>query len=377
MTTPRFERILGQHIGDRAGPTVVVCGGLHGNEPAGALAAQRVSAALDNLSLPLRGEWLAIAGNLAALRQERRFLANDLNRCWTEPEVRAMLMRDPAEDNAEQAEQRELVAILGDAAKRARGPLVLFDLHTTSGESPPFLVISDTLANRTIARRLPGTIILGLEESIDGTLLDYMSQIGHRGMVIESGQHSANDAVSIHESYIWAGLAAARQLDAADVPGRADHRRRLRAARNGSPRIVDVRYQHALQPEDCFTMEPGFKTFQHVEQNDVLAQDRDGPVRAPLSGMVLMPLYQDQGSDGFFLVRPVHRFWLPVSRVLRRLRLGGLLPILPGVKRDPDRPDALRVDAKVARWYTVEIFHLFGYRRRRREGDSYLFTRRS
>jgi len=377
VAAPRFKRILGQHIGQGPGPTVVICGGMHGNEPAGALAAQRVCAALDQLSLPLRGEWLALAGNLKALRQERRFLSTDLNRCWTEPEVRAMLLRDPMLDTAEQAEQRELIGIFGEAAKRARGPLILFDLHTTSGKSPPFLVLSDTIANRDVARRLPGTIILGLEESVDGTLLDYMSQIGHRGLVIESGQHSAEDAVAIHESYIWVGFAAAGQLDSADIPGFADHTRNLRAARDSAPRIVDIRYRHPVLPEDGFVMQPGFASFQQVEKDELLARDRDGPVHAPQSGMVLMPLYQDQGSDGFFLVRRVHGIWVFLSRVLRRLRLGRLLPILPGVRRDADQPDALRVDAKVARWYTVEIFHLFGYRRRRREGDTYLFTRRT
>ena len=287
-----------------------------------------------------------------------------------------MLLRDPAADGPEQAEQRDLVDLLGEAAERARGDLVLFDLHTTSGESPPFLVLSDTLRNRDVAGGMPGTAILGLEESVDGTLLEYMSQLGHRAIVVESGQHAATSAVEFHESYIWVGMAAAGLLDAADVPGYADHRHRLIAAGRHAPRVVEVLHRHDVQPEDRFAMRPGFKSFQRVEAGETLAHDRHGPVRAPIGGMVLMPLYQAQGSDGFFIVRRVHRFWLKLSRLLRMMRLGRLLRLLPGVRRDPDRPDALRVNARVARFYAVQIFHLFGYRRRRREGDTYVFTRR-
>jgi succinylglutamate desuccinylase len=377
MATSRFPRVLGRHRGELPGPTVIVCAGLHGNEPAGVLAAQRVSAALENLSLPLRGEWMAIAGNLAALNADRRFLTEDLNRCWTEPEVRAMLARDPAEDSPEQAEQRELVEIFGEAAQRARGQLVVLDLHTTSAESPPFRILSDTLADRSLAYRLPGTVILGLEEAIDGTLLDYMSQLGHRGVVVESGQHRDEKAIAYHESFIWMAFAATRMLDERDVPGYHEHARVLKEACRSAPRVVEVRHRHPVEYDDGFTMRPGFRTFQEVREGDVLAHDCDGPVRTPKSGMLLMPLYQDQGSDGFFVVRSVKRFWLRVSRLLRRLRLHVLLPLLPGVTKDPDHPDALRVDPHVARLYTVEIFHLFGYRKRRPEGDTLRFTRRT
>ncbi|MHC4848485.1 MAG: succinylglutamate desuccinylase/aspartoacylase family protein [Planctomycetota bacterium] len=377
MATSRFPRILGRHRGTVPGPTLVVCAGLHGNEPAGVLAAQRVSAALDNLTLPLRGEWMAIVGNVAALNADRRFLVQDLNRCWSEPEVRAMLARDPAEDSPEQAEQRELVEIFGEAAERSRGQLIVLDLHTTSAESPPFLVLSDTLANRSIAAGLPGTVILGLEEAVDGTLLDYMSQLGHRGVVIESGQHREEKAILFHESFIWLAFAAAGLLDERDVPGYHEHAHSLREACRTAPRVVEVRHRHPVEDDDGFVMRPGFRSFQKVEQGDMIADDRSGPVRTPRAGMLLMPLYQELGSDGFFVVRPVKPFWLRVSRALRRLRLHVLLPLLPGVSKDRDRRGTLRVDPKVARLYTVEIFHLFGYRKRRSDGDMLRFSRRT
>ncbi len=85
----------------------------------------------------------------------------------------------------------------------------------------------------------------------------------------------------------------------------------------------------------------------------MVADDSSGPVRVPESGLLLMPLYQEQGEDGFFIARPVHRAWLAVSTVMRTLRVDRLLPYLPGVRRDPIRPTRLCVNPKIARWFTV------------------------
>jgi hypothetical protein len=78
-----------------------------------------------------------------------------------------------------------------------------------------------------------------------------------------------------------------------------------------------------------------------------------------------MPLYQEQGDDGFFIMREFRPFWLALSAMLRRLRADALFRFLPGVRRDPDRVGTLVIDQHVARFYAVELFHLLGYRKRR------------
>ena len=50
---------------------VCVCG-IHGNEPAGLRAAERVLADLERRGAALRGDFVAIAGNLGALAAGRR-----------------------------------------------------------------------------------------------------------------------------------------------------------------------------------------------------------------------------------------------------------------------------------------------------------------
>jgi len=353
---------------------VLVCGGLHGNEPAGVEAARRVFARLERERVPLRGRLGAVAGNLQALAAGRRFLEIDLNRCWRREEIDALRAADPAADRAERAEQRALLDIV--EAEGGGGGLVFLDLHTTSGDSPPFTLVSDTLRNRRLAFGLPVPVILGLEECIDGTLIEYLTRQGHIAAVVETGRHDDPRAVDLHEAVIWLALRAVGALAPRAVPERALWRRRLRTASRGLPRVLEVRHRHALAPGVPFTMEPGFRGFQAVAKGALLAHENGQPVRAPEAGRVLMPFYQQQGDDGFFLARPVRRFWLLLSRVVRTLRLGVLLPLLPGVERHPDRKGVLRVNPHVARVYVTEIFHLFGYRVRRPEGEFLLFSRR-
>jgi succinylglutamate desuccinylase len=139
---------------------------------------------------------------------------------------------------------------------------------------------------------------------------------------------------------------------------------------------MEIRHRHAIGAEDDFAMQPGHRSFDQVEQDQVLAHDRRGEVKSPESGWLLMPLYQAQGDDGFFLGRPIRRFWLVVALVLRRLRLHPLLLLLPGIRRDPGNPNAYLADRRISRWLVIEIFHLLGFRKHHERGTLMAFIRR-
>jgi succinylglutamate desuccinylase len=372
----RFSRVLGRYEGTAPGPTLIVTGGLHGNEPAGAVAARHVLDLLSARAPALRGRVVALAGNLAALAQDRRYLDRDLNRLWTSEAVSALRVQDPALDCVEEREQRALLEILEREREASSGPLTLLDLHTTSGGGPPFSLMSDTLPNRRLAMFLLVPVMLGLEESIDGTLLEYATRRGDVAVVVEGGGHAEPVAVKNHEAVIWHTLVAIGCLRRDDVPDIEAHAEQLRRAAVGMPRFHEVRYHHPVHAGDAFRMEPGFTGLQPVERGRLLARDNAGEIRASESGRLLMPLYQAQGTDGFFLVRPVSGFWLSLSVLLRTLRLDALLPFLPGVTRDDESAGSLRVDRRVARWFVVEVFHLLGYHRRLQREDVIVFTHR-
>jgi succinylglutamate desuccinylase len=75
-------RVLGTYGGQSEGPLMLCLGGIHGNEPAGVVAAQRVIDLLRSRHPPLRGELIALTGNRAALLRRCRYLEQDLNRVW-------------------------------------------------------------------------------------------------------------------------------------------------------------------------------------------------------------------------------------------------------------------------------------------------------
>lgn len=123
-------------------------------------------------------------------------------------------------------------------------------------------------------------------------------------------------------------------------------------------------------------MHPGFATFDPIETGQLLARNAAGAVTAPGSGFLLMPLYQELGADGFFIVAPVHPAWLTLSRWLRLLRADNIVHWLPGVSRDPSGPDTFMVDRRVARWVALQILHLLGYRKLSDDGVTLRVMRR-
>lgn len=375
---PRFERRIGDVRGSGEGPLFVATGGLHGNEPAGVHALRRVFERFrsSDLKTRLRGRFVGMAGNLEALRQRVRFVDLDLNRAWSRDRVARIRAGAERHLASEDREQSELLSAFEGLFAEHAGPAYCIDLHTISAPGAPFATLGDTLKNRDFAMGLPVVKLLGIEEQIEGALLEWLNRQGHVTLGFEGGQHDDPASVDRHEAFVWLALEKAGSLQPEDVPDRQAHLQVLNEARRGAPQIVEVWHRHAVAPDDGFRMEPGFRHFQPVDKGTVLARDRKGPVTAPESSILLFPLYQGQGDDGFFLGRRVHPLWLGVSRVLRQSGVPRLAHWLPGVRRKDGDPATVLVDPRIARAQSVGVFHLLGYRRIRRQGPILEFTRR-
>ncbi len=385
------------------GPLLLCVGGLHGNEPAGVLALEEVLSGLEARRDRMRGDFVAVAGNLGALAAGRRFVAYDLNRAWTADRVaelggggggerlttgarvREARNRDErgASSNgqgageggaAEDAEVRRLLAVLAQVAERRRGPVFVLDIHTTSGGGGAFTTTSDYLSNRRFAMEIPAPLVLGLDEAIEGTLIGYLDDFGYTTAVFECGQHEEDEAVRRAVSAVWLAIGAAGLLEEDDAPEARGGRKALRRAFRRLPRVLEVRYRHPAEDEDGYMSRPGFLNFQPVRAGEVLGDDRRGRVTAPESGRILMPLYQEQGEDAFFVVRAFSRFWLWLSWGLRRAGLGRLAHWLPGVRRDPRRRGVVVVDRRVARWGALGAMRLLGYRPESDDGETLVAT---
>jgi len=372
----RRQRVIGLWRGIAAGPTVVCAGAVHGNETSGVLALQRVLAGLRVRTPRLRGEFAAIAGNLGALVLEQRYATTDLNRYWLAENIRRVLDACTDDLEYEDREMRELLDTLHGVFARARGEVYFLDLHTSSADGDPFVCIGDTMRNRAYAEELCVPVILGLEEQIDGSLLEYVNNLGHVTVGVEAGQHRAETSVDHHEAVVWLALVNAGLLRESEVPEIESYRELLRGASNGLHGFMEVRHRHPIVPDDAFEMKDGFSNFQHIDAGELLAHDRRGEIRAAESGRILLPLYQGQGSDGFFIAREVKTFWLRVSSGLRWMGLDRVLHWLPGVHRHPERETTLVIRTGLARWFALEVFHLLGYRKRRSEEGLLVVSRR-
>ncbi len=368
-------RVLGCVDGPEPGPILIIVGGLHGNEPAGVKALQRVlpQLAADAGGL-VCGRVIGLAGNRKALRRKQRYLSHDLNRYWL-PERIDRLRTSTAPLDDEDEELRELNREIERQLADATDGIYLLDLHTTSGPDLPFATLDDALSNRPFAFAFPVPVVLGLEEELAGTLNSYVESLGIVNAGFESGQHDATSAIERAEAAIWIALEVSGVLQ----PGRPEvtaARQQLSEGTGALPHVVEIRYRHAIRPEDRFQMDPGYRNFHPVTEGQEVGSDRQGRVSTPIGGLMLMPLYQAQGADGFFVVRPLNRLWLAASGVVRRWHWERILHLLPGVRRHPDRPGSFIVDRRYARWLALELFHLLGFGCRDKGERIQVMTRR-
>ncbi len=373
-----LPRVMGEMGPDGPGPTLIVVCGIHGNETAGVGGVRRVTAGLLTRAAELKGRVIFLTGNRSALARRTRFVDRDLNRSWTAGRLAAL--EDPVrEDRPLQVEDHEQLELLGELNRvlgDRRGPIYALDLHTTSGEDGVFTTVADSLENRALAQAIPVPMVLGLEELVEGTLHDYLGDREVITLAFESGQHDDPLSVDRAEAAVWLVLAAVGLLPEARLPELSEARKLLAREGRRHPAVLELRYRHPVTPADAFRMREGFANFTPVRKGEPVADDLRGPVPVPETGRLLMPLYQAQGEDGFFMVREFRVFWLHLSRVLRKARVDRWVHRLPGIRQDPLRPEALIVNRRVARWYALQLLHLLGFRRHRIEGDFLIVIRR-
>ena len=363
------DRIIGRVRGDAPGHTLICLGGVHGNEPAGPLGLGHVLQKLREIGAVQSGEIVAIVGNRAALAAGRRWIDRDLNRGWSDVDV------EVPHPVAEDLEQRQLREAIQSVAAESCGDVYVLDFHTTSGPGGPFTVFPDTLRCRAFAQAFPTPIVLGLDEHVRGTIVDFLASKGHVAIAFEAGQHENPGAARNVAAAVWIALEMLDMVREQSVHvNRA--RETLASAIHDVPKVLQIRSRHGISEEDCFAMNEGFGSFDLVRQGQVLATDRFGHVLAPKSGLLLMPLYQEQGDDGFFLVTRVRPLWLTVSRGLRRLGWDRKVHMLPGIQRDPQHKQTIIVNTRVARWLALDLLHLLGFRRLREDGNLLYLQRR-
>jgi len=304
-------RIIDTYEGLPTGPLVVAMGGIHGNEPAGIQALQRVFAYLHEHKVPFAGRFVGLRGNLKAISLRERFLHSDLNRMWDEGSIQKTREKSAVSgwDSLHQEEQEllELLEQLRPLHTTPYLPKVMLDLHTTSAPGGHFSVVETDALTLDIAETLGAPVIMGLTKALKGTTASYCVEQGWSGLAFEAGQHHDPNAITDHAAAIWGVLYKAGCLPYPEKTPLSASLQHLAALSSHLPQFVKVVYRHAITPADKFSMKPGYINFQQVEKGELLGWDEKGEVRCPAEGLILMPLYQPQGADGFFIIQSVER----------------------------------------------------------------------
>lgn len=369
------SRVIGSCHGEDGGPTLIFMGGIHGNEHAGVVALHRVIKHLEQKKLPINGHIFCLAGNLAALKKNTRFLTEDMNRIWIQDRIDKLPATPGEAENEEIAEQVEVYNHINEILQNYPAPFYFFDIHTTSSETLPFLTVNDSSLNRAFTTQYPLPIILGIEEYLDGPILSYINELGYVAFGFEAGQHHDLASIENAEAFCFLSMVFAGTLERSAIDYR--HCYDLLAKTAGDTKhIYEIYFRYLIQPDEKFIMEPGFFNFQRMRRGQLLARSNGRAIRARTNGRIFLPLYQNQGTDGFFAIRKIKSFFLVLSIRLRKYKLDHLLVWLPGVSWLDSQKSALVINKTIARFFAKQLMHLLGYRSEERSGKYILASNR-
>ncbi len=306
ITIKYEERIIGYLEGAKPGPTVIALAGIHGNEPTGIDAIRHIIETLSPKKEEYRGRFIGLAGNIEALKVGKRFIDEDMNRIWF-TSILDKIRRTPIEklQTAERRETKKLLEIIDPIimGEEHMQPVIFVDLHSFSAESGLFVISTRDERNIELLSQLQVPLIFGIENTLHGTALKYIQNTGNIGFAFETGQHFSDFAENNATAGLMCLLAASGSISAREIKDFAHYYDYLNAQTEKLPHKVEFLYKHIIEPGDHFEMCPGFHNFDRIEKGQWLAEDQHGKILAQDSGYILMPLYQKQGEDGFFIVQ--------------------------------------------------------------------------
>ena len=300
----RMERLIGRYGKYGAAKTFLIFAGVHGNEKLGIQALEELFREFEEKQVDFDGTIIGIACNLAALKQDIRYIHKDLNRQWYLSKIRKLAALPYGMLNtSEDIEQKHILELILDVVYDKGKELMLIDLHTTSAIGGCFCITNSHPRSKELALDIPVPLINGMVGKIKGTTLEYFDELGLPAVAYEAGQHTEIEAVDRMKAGLVSIFTKTSCLNERDLEPYQYILDKMTQDFNHLPQNVEVVHLHKITEEDEFMMNPGYINFQEVKKGEHLADDRNGKILAPSDGLILMPLYQKKGSDGFFIVR--------------------------------------------------------------------------
>jgi succinylglutamate desuccinylase len=321
-----MKRLIGNYTGAQHGALIIAIGAMHGNEPSGVQALQTLFQMLENEPLhnptfSFKGKIVGLIGNLQAYERKVRFIEKDLNRQFLVGNIENLKKGLPQSrkgsgcrftpyfgEKKPHFEDIELLELLqtieNEIITYKPKKLIILDLHTTSADGGIFTIVAEDAESIAVAAELHAPVVKGFVQGMGGTTLHFFKTenmgVPTFALSFEAGQH--DDPLSEKRAIAWLvnALRATGCVRHEDVETK--HEEILKGYSDKLPKVVQLIGNHKITNNDNFKMIPNFKNFQAVKEGEKLATDNKGDITASEDCLILMPLYQTQGQDGFFLV---------------------------------------------------------------------------
>ncbi len=268
------------------GQTIIISGGIHGNERTGIEVVLRIKQALEQEEfIHTSGTLFLLLGNLKAIELNERWSESgvDLNRCFGE-------ISEAVYDSFE-AQRAMLIKKVLALDTRHPGSVIGIDLHATNKPSKPFLVMQPhpTPLHSTLFSSIPSAQALLCDPhwvftGVPATLDDYYNSNRNTGFCYETG--CADDTSRVNEVFNeMRTLLKDRQV----------------IAQSKTPDYVAKKYEHSLPTyalrEAIILSDQGFAyeslmglfTFQEFSKGALLGHHGGLPLIASFDGVFIFP----------------------------------------------------------------------------------------
>lgn len=300
-----MDRILGKIEGEMPGPLIICLAGVHGNEQVGIHAFRNVYSAIRDHKIKFRGKLLGIVGNIKAIHENKRYIDVDLNRVWSGDYITDLLTGERVPTYSEDFELLDIYRTIERESSGSYSLRVIADLHSTSSDQGNFVVVPEEVSNHAVIKALKLPVVVDIDKYLKGTLLSFYNNEGYISFAFEGGMIGTESVYQLHTSGLWEILDKAGCITHHDHEAEDHYANHLHGISRTLPEKVKVLHREPIQPGDGFRMLPGFHNFMPVKKGQVLAVNHSGKIHAPVNGLIFMPLYQSEGSDGFFVVKPI------------------------------------------------------------------------
>jgi len=263
--------------GSLPGKRLVILAGVHGDEPCGVQALEKI---ISNLKI-IRGQVTFILGNPNAVKENKRFIDVNLNRMFRSDTE----LSTKDKNSYEYKRSRELMPFLEEAD-------AMLDIHSSgTPNSVPFIICEPQ--SFSLAEKLPVDIIsYGWDEHEPGGTDYFVNKSGGLGLCIECGYHLDPKSHLRAEAAVYDFLSAMEAIEE-KVRRQSDFRMK---------KYLEVYYLY--KTDTGFIPARDFSDFDTVSENELIGNDGSKEVRVPEVSMVLFVRERkNSNEEAFLLVR--------------------------------------------------------------------------